>query len=67
MIAESIAEYTKRPLWTVSCSDLGHTPIVCEQKLTSSLKLAKKWNAVVLRYLRWFPYILRLLMLTESQ
>lgn len=46
--AESIAEYTKRPLWTINCSDLGHQPAICERKLTESLKLAKKWNAVVL-------------------
>ena len=45
---ESVAEYTKRPLWTINCSDLGHHPKNCETKLSQSLRLAKKWNAVVL-------------------
>jgi len=46
--AESIAEYTRRPLFTISCNDLGHDGREVEQQLSDALHLATRWDAVVL-------------------
>lgn len=46
--AESIAEYTKRPLMIVTSSDIGTNPSMVETNLTRSFKLAKSWGAVLL-------------------
>ncbi|KAF1958925.1 P-loop containing nucleoside triphosphate hydrolase protein, partial [Byssothecium circinans] len=48
LTAESIAEYTRRPLYTVGCGDLGIVSYQVERVLNASLTLATKWNAVVL-------------------
>jgi SpoVK/Ycf46/Vps4 family AAA+-type ATPase len=45
---ESIADYTKRPLYTVSSGDLGSDPATTERALTDVLELATGWNAIVL-------------------
>ncbi|KAG6354620.1 hypothetical protein INS49_004638 [Diaporthe citri] len=46
--AESIAEYTKRPLMIITSSDIGTNPSIVEANLTGSFKLAKSWGAVIL-------------------
>lgn len=46
--AESIAEYTKRPLMIVTSSDIGTNPSMVETNLLRSFKLAKSWGAVLL-------------------
>lgn len=46
--AESLAEYERRPLYTINCGDLSHSPDKVEQRLTRSLYLANRWNAIVL-------------------
>ncbi|KAI9767230.1 MAG: hypothetical protein M1840_005830 [Geoglossum simile] len=48
LTAESIADYTKRPLYTVSSGELGTDPAEVEEKLTHVLDLATTWKAVVL-------------------
>lgn len=45
---ESIAEYTRRPLYAVSCADLGYSSETVEMKLSHVLSLAKRWGAVAL-------------------
>lgn len=45
---ESVAEYTKRPLYTLSCNDLGTSGRNVENELSAALALATKWNAIVL-------------------
>ncbi|KAF2833877.1 P-loop containing nucleoside triphosphate hydrolase protein [Ophiobolus disseminans] len=46
--AESIAEHTQRPLYTLSCNDLGMSSIHVESQLSAALAQATKWNAIVL-------------------
>ncbi|KAH7416737.1 P-loop containing nucleoside triphosphate hydrolase protein [Cadophora sp. MPI-SDFR-AT-0126] len=48
LTAESIADHTQRPLYTVSSGDLGISATVVEEKLSSALDLASRWNAIVL-------------------
>ncbi|KAK0105050.1 hypothetical protein ONS96_004453 [Cadophora gregata f. sp. sojae] len=48
LTAESVADHTQRPLYTVSSGDLGISANVVEEKLSSALDLATKWNAIVL-------------------
>ena len=45
---ESIADFTKRPLYTIGCSDLTHSPVEAEEKLSAALSLSKRWNAITL-------------------
>jgi hypothetical protein len=45
---ESISEYTQRPLYNIGCCDLGGPPPAVEKTLRSSLRIATKWNAIVL-------------------
>lgn len=46
--AESVADYTTKPLYTVSCGDLGVDAPAAERALTDILDLATHWNAVLL-------------------
>ena len=46
--AESVAELAKKPLYRVSCGDLGTEPTKVEQYLESVLYLGKIWDCVVL-------------------
>ncbi|KAI9699023.1 MAG: hypothetical protein M1836_003212 [Candelina mexicana] len=48
LTAESIADHTKRPLYTVSSGELGTHPADVEEKLTHVLDIATTWKAVVL-------------------
>ncbi len=45
---ESVADYTKRPLYTISAGELGTTAAYVEEQLSSILRLAAIWNAIVL-------------------
>ena len=45
---ESVADQTKRPLYTISSGDLGVQPTTVEKKLKAALDLATMWNAIVL-------------------
>ncbi|KAI0536508.1 hypothetical protein GGR58DRAFT_528170 [Xylaria digitata] len=46
--SESIADYTKRPLYQVGPSELGANPDWTNRVLPSILRLATRWNAIVL-------------------
>ncbi|KAG8157941.1 hypothetical protein KVR01_012213 [Diaporthe batatas] len=46
--AECIAEYTKRPLMTLTNSDIGIDPDSVELNLTRHFKTAKSWGAILL-------------------
>ncbi|KAI0537930.1 hypothetical protein GGR58DRAFT_323861 [Xylaria digitata] len=48
LTAESVAEYTRRPLLSITAADLGHEPQELEQNLLRFLKNASNWDAVVL-------------------
>ncbi|KAF3916627.1 Spastin [Dactylellina cionopaga] len=48
MTAETVAEYTKSPLYTISAGSLGTRPSELESGLQHILKLAERWKAVVL-------------------
>lgn len=45
---ESVAEYTGRPLLSITAADLGHEPEVLERNLLEFFRNARKWNAIVL-------------------
>jgi hypothetical protein len=45
---ESVADYTKRPLYTVNCGELGVNTNSVEANLSDALRLAMTWNAIVL-------------------
>jgi SpoVK/Ycf46/Vps4 family AAA+-type ATPase len=45
---ESVAEYTKRPLLSITAADLGHEPIMLERNLLKFFKDATTWDAIVL-------------------
>ncbi|KAL2281949.1 hypothetical protein FJTKL_11220 [Diaporthe vaccinii] len=46
--AECIAEYTRRPLMTLTSSDIGTDPSSVELNLTKHFKIAKSWGAILL-------------------
>ncbi|KAJ9142057.1 ATPase (AAA) domain protein [Pleurostoma richardsiae] len=46
--AECIAEFTRRPLMVLTCSDIGTNPGTVEVNLTRSFKTARSWGAVLL-------------------
>ncbi|OJJ42804.1 hypothetical protein ASPZODRAFT_136934 [Penicilliopsis zonata CBS 506.65] len=46
--AECIAEYTRRPLMVLTCSDIGTKPEEVEMNLTKHFKMARSWGAVLL-------------------
>ncbi|OJD32290.1 atpase aaa+ type core [Diplodia corticola] len=48
LTAESVADFTKRPLFTVGCGDLGVDAFSVEENLDSTFELALTWNAIVL-------------------
>ncbi|ETN45992.1 uncharacterized protein HMPREF1541_00175 [Cyphellophora europaea CBS 101466] len=48
LTAESVAEFTRKPLVSITAADLGHEPQDLERNLTRFLKNAHIWNAVVL-------------------
>ena len=46
--AESVAAHTKKPLFPITCGDIGQTAEVVEKKLESLFLLARKWDCVLL-------------------
>ncbi|KEY73453.1 hypothetical protein S7711_07482 [Stachybotrys chartarum IBT 7711] len=46
--AECIAQYTGRPLLSLTCSDIGVDPAVIEKKLLYWFNLAEVWGAIIL-------------------
>ncbi|TVY82813.1 putative 26S proteasome regulatory subunit-like protein [Lachnellula suecica] len=48
LTAESVADQTQRPLYTISSGELGTSPASVERSLKAALDLATKWNAIVL-------------------
>ncbi|KAF5388758.1 hypothetical protein D9757_005573 [Collybiopsis confluens] len=48
LTAESVAEFTKRPLYAVSSGELGTTPTALENNLSRILNVATVWKAVLL-------------------
>ncbi|KAF8533164.1 P-loop containing nucleoside triphosphate hydrolase protein [Trichophaea hybrida] len=46
--AECVAEYTEKPLFPITCGDIGTNPETLEEKLQTSFQLGQKWNAVLL-------------------
>ncbi|KAF4465891.1 ATPase [Fusarium albosuccineum] len=45
---ESIAEFLRKPLMILTCSDIGIDPVEVERNLTREFKKAKSWGAVLL-------------------
>ena len=45
---ESVAEYTKRPLLSITAADLGHEPVELETNLVRFFAYARNWDAIVL-------------------
>ncbi|KAF2237724.1 P-loop containing nucleoside triphosphate hydrolase protein [Viridothelium virens] len=48
LTAESVAEYARKPLYRVTCGDIGTSPTAVEKHLKNVLMLGKSWDAVVL-------------------
>ncbi|KAJ5757129.1 ATPase AAA-type core [Penicillium nucicola] len=48
LTAESVAEYTGRPLLSITAADLGHEPEQLEKNLLQFFRNARNWNAIVL-------------------
>ncbi|PMD52866.1 P-loop containing nucleoside triphosphate hydrolase protein [Hyaloscypha bicolor E] len=48
LTAESVAEYTKRPLLSITAADLGDDPVKLEKNLLRFFKDANSWDAIVL-------------------
>lgn len=46
--AEAVARETKRPLFAITCGDLGYTPDQVEQSLKDIFRFAYLWNCVTL-------------------
>ena len=46
--AESVASYTGRPLFPITCGDIGQTASEVEQNLEAIFFLARKWGCVLL-------------------
>ena len=46
--AESVAEFTRRPLFQVTCGDIGDSADEVEERLEDHFQLAHKWGCVLL-------------------
>ncbi|KAH7139865.1 hypothetical protein B0J13DRAFT_505202 [Dactylonectria estremocensis] len=46
--AECIADFTERPLLSLTCSDIGVEPTTIEYNLLKWFKVAEKWGAIML-------------------
>ena len=46
--AETIAAYTRRPLYAITCGDIGMTPEIVEKNLLEHTRRADKWGCVLL-------------------
>lgn len=47
-MSESVAEYTMRPLLSITAADLGHDPVALERNLLRFFRDANDWGAIVL-------------------
>ena len=47
-VLESVAEYTEKPLLTITGADLGENPYALEKNLLQFFRNATKWDAIVL-------------------
>ena len=43
-----MAEYTRRPLLSITAADLGHDPVELEKNLLTFFRNANNWRAIVL-------------------
>jgi hypothetical protein len=48
LLIECIAEFTGRPLLSLTCGDLGNNEMELERHLSKWFRLAEKWGAVML-------------------
>ncbi|KAI0436594.1 hypothetical protein F4803DRAFT_572222 [Xylaria telfairii] len=48
LTAESVAEHARKPLYRVTCGDIGTKPEAVEEYLKKVLSLGKSWDCVVL-------------------
>jgi SpoVK/Ycf46/Vps4 family AAA+-type ATPase len=48
LTAESLADSTQRPLYTLGCGELSTSTVLVEKTLKRALELANRWNALVL-------------------
>jgi AAA+ superfamily predicted ATPase len=46
--AECVADYTKRPLYPITCGDIGDNATTVESNLEKNFSLARQWNCVLL-------------------
>ncbi|KAK8868335.1 aaa family atpase protein [Apiospora arundinis] len=46
--AECVAAFTKRPLFSITCGDIGYEPTDVEKNIDAHFSLAQKWGCVVL-------------------
>lgn len=46
--AETIAAYTNRPLYSITCGDIGTDPVQVEKNLLDHTRRADKWGCVLL-------------------
>ena len=47
-MAESIAELTQRPLFPITCGDIGESAAAVQENLEENFHLAHRWNCVLL-------------------
>lgn len=47
-LLESVAEFTRRPLLSITAADLGHEPDALEKSLLQYFRRANDWDAIVL-------------------
>lgn len=48
LTAETIAVHTRRPLYAITCGDIGQSPREIEESLEHHFELAHKWGCVLL-------------------
>jgi SpoVK/Ycf46/Vps4 family AAA+-type ATPase len=48
LTAESVAEFAKKPLYRITCGDVGTNPKEVEKYLESAFQLGRTWDCVVL-------------------
>ena len=51
-ILNSVAEYARKPLYRVTCGDIGTSPAAVEQQLKNALMLGKSWDCGTILSLR---------------
>jgi SpoVK/Ycf46/Vps4 family AAA+-type ATPase len=48
LTAESVAEEARKPLFRVTCGDIGVTPLAVEKNLKGILQICRNWDCLVL-------------------